>query len=233
MRRLLLILPLLFAFLASNAQYTLLDEEGLAIENGGLINVEVNQNIPFSEVKLHLTSATNDNIVFQVTNTTQPAGAVNSFCVGTQCYSPNYSAQATEPVDENNEALVILDYSTQGTTDSAVIDYRIFQEGDESVEFIFSISYSNTTAIEDITSTRVLNAYPNPANSSVKISYDTAEDAQIILYNIVGNAVKKIDILAGSEILNIEISDLSSGTYFYSISSQTGLSETKRLVIKH
>jgi len=232
MRRILLILPLLFAFAATNAQYTILDEEGISLENGGVINIEVNQNQSTSEVKLYLTSETTDNIVFQVTNTTQPDGAQNIFCVGTHCYAPNFSQPATESLD-GNEALLILDYKTNGTTESAVVDYKIYQEGDESVSFTFSIAYDNTTAIEDITTTRVLSAYPNPANSNVNISYDSHEDAQIILYNIVGNPVKKFDISAGSETLNIETSELSSGTYFYSISSQSGLTETKRLVIKH
>lgn len=233
MRRLLLILPLIFTFTIVNAQYTVTDDDGNPVENGATISMEVNQDMPNAEVHLHLHSSTSDDIVFQVVGTTQPEGAQNLFCVGEHCFSPNYSNPATEPLDESNEALLILYYKKKLTTESAVVDYKIYQDGDETVEFTFSISFSNTTAIEDITSTRVLNAYPNPANSNVNISYTSNEEAQIVLYNIVGNAVKKFNIIAGSEILNIETSDLSSGTYFYSISSQSGLSETKRLVIKH
>ncbi len=182
-----------------------------------------------------LHSTTNDDFVFQVMGSTQVAGTQNFNCVGASghCFAPNDQDPHTEDLDASNNAPVNLEYKPNGYSDPAIIDFRISSPGNESINITFSINWTIATGIDEITNKSSLIAYPNPANGNVKISYKVSEVSEIVFYNIVGEQVKKIMVSAGTNQIDVETSALPSGTYFYSMISDSKITETKRLVIKH
>lgn len=70
-------------------------------------------------------------------------------------------------------------------------------------------------------------AYPNPTNAQLTISYDLKESAaiQIEIYSLTGQVIQQIDkntLPAGAYQEQISISNLAAGTYFYGIRTGSG-----------
>lgn len=77
--------------------------------------------------------------------------------------------------------------------------------------------------------------YPNPFNPSTKIRFDIpgSSNVKISLYDILGREVRKfIDdkLEAGSYLLNLDLSSLPSGIYFYRMETQ-GFTETRKMIL--
>ena len=79
-------------------------------------------------------------------------------------------------------------------------------------------------------STQLL-AFPNPAKNTITLSGFTAKlNQQITIFNVNGHLVKKLNI-QGKSALDIDISDLSAGTYQVRCSSKSGTINTKIVVV--
>ena len=81
----------------------------------------------------------------------------------------------------------------------------------------------------------VSNAYPNPANTAFKISYQlkgNKQNARLELFDAIGNQVKTIALNNNSAVINVPVNDLRSGIYFYRLVSKGEVSDTKRIVKK-
>ncbi len=79
----------------------------------------------------------------------------------------------------------------------------------------------------------VSKAYPNPANESFKISYhlnNNNQNAQLEIFDAIGNQVKTINISSNSGTITIPTADLQSGVYFYRLVSNGAVSKTQRMV---
>ena len=234
MKKLLLLVPLALAIFTVQAQvYTITTEGGDPVVAGSTIDIEIPDVNTNNTQHWTLHSTVTDDIVFQVMSTTAVSGTQNFNCVGEHCYSPNNMSPHTESLDVGNTADLSLEYKPNGYSDPAVIDFKIHKLGDEDELITFSINWTIATGIDEISNKSSLIAYPNPANDNVKISYKVSETSEIIFYNIVGEQVKKFRVSAGANQIDVETSALPSGTYFYSMISDSKITETKRLVIKH
>jgi hypothetical protein len=62
-----------------------------------------------------------------------------------------------------------------------------------------------------------VNVYPNPANSTISIYFncETKTNGTFTLYNINGKQVLEAKLLFNNNILNLDISHLPKGLYFY------------------
>ncbi len=235
MKKLLLLIPLAIAVFSAKAQvYTITDEAGDPVVDGSTYNIELTDENTNNDQHWTLHSTVSDDIVFQVIGTTAVAGTQNFNCVGLHCYSPNDMNAHTESLEAGNTASLSLQYKPNGHTDPAVIDVKIHKLGDENEAITVHLSYTVLTAgIGEVNNQNRFVAYPNPANGSVTISYNTTQQSELVIYNIVGESVGKFDLAAGSNQLDIETSSMPAGTYFYSIISDSKITATKRLVIKH
>ena len=234
MKKLLLLIPLALALFTAKAQvYTITMENGDPVADGSTTNITLADENTSNDQHWTLHSTTSADLVFQVIATTAVAGTQNFNCVGTHCYAPNDTQAHTESLDAGNIANLSLEYKPNGHPESALITFKIYPVNNESDAITFSINWSVSTGIEEVNTKPSLVAYPNPAKSHVSISYTSRDEASLVIYNIVGETVRKFDLNRGSGKIEVETSDLPSGTYFYSMVSKQKLSETKRLVIKH
>ncbi len=74
---------------------------------------------------------------------------------------------------------------------------------------------------------------PNPFTESTVISYvvpDHINDAQMIIHNIDGKVMQSIDLEPGVGKIRVYASDLSAGTYTYSIISDGQIVDTKKMI---
>jgi hypothetical protein len=79
-----------------------------------------------------------------------------------------------------------------------------------------------------------LNAYPNPSKGKFTISLSQASSAtyKISLSNTIGHVIKVIEVQPGYHSYIIDLSDKPAGVYFYSLSVNDKLVETKRLILQ-
>jgi hypothetical protein len=79
--------------------------------------------------------------------------------------------------------------------------------------------------------------YPNPFNPSTTIKYEIPEKSFVTIkvYDVLGNEVANLvdeEKQAGDHIVNFDAAKLSSGVYFYSLSSGNYLSTKKMILLR-
>lgn len=97
-----------------------------------------------------------------------------------------------------------------------------------------SVETSSTGIPEDFTLSQ---NYPNPFNPTTTINFNLNNDASVKLsvYNIAGELVKTVlndNLTAGSYKINFDASELSSGTYIYSLTADNKRITKKMTLIK-
>jgi hypothetical protein len=98
-----------------------------------------------------------------------------------------------------------------------------------------TIHYSCATGIYEYEAGIVSDVYPNPAATHVTIDYaftTAAKKAKIEVYDVLGKTVKEIAIESkeGKAILNVD--DLKTGLYFYTIITDDKATRARKLIIK-
>ena len=81
-----------------------------------------------------------------------------------------------------------------------------------------------------------VNVFPNPSNSNFNVNVDLAKSQKttVALTNVMGEIVytKDFDFNMGSNLINISADQLASGMYTLSVTSETGVHQTKITVVK-
>lgn len=114
---------------------------------------------------------------------------------------------------------VVYDRNNPSDSASVVIVYNIIRT--VGVNEISKINYD-------------LNVGPNPAKDQINITYNIKENfnqQQLEVYNLLGNLVKVENLVNKSGQMNLNVSDLSSGIYFYSLRLDGISTESQKLVI--
>lgn len=87
-------------------------------------------------------------------------------------------------------------------------------------------------SVEEPVKAEEFSLYPNPANNMITlVASANFNGATFSLHNVVGEKVVIQNINVGKNSINIE--NLPSGIYFYSIIKEGELMETKKLIVKH
>ena len=92
---------------------------------------------------------------------------------------------------------------------------------------------TNPLSVSDQTEDRVLNFYPNPANSFFTWKWNNAlsgQDLQLHLFNILGQKVVEISLATANR---VDVSAYEAGVYFYQVSDGSAVLQSGKLLIKH
>ena len=104
---------------------------------------------------------------------------------------------------------------------------------EELIKEGFFIEWADTAERENIEEQPVkIAAYPNPAFGQSAVNYELPVDGivKIELRDESGHLIKVLlnqDQAAGQHSLNVDLSDLKTGVYYYSISTKSGVVSTK------
>ncbi len=151
---------------------------------------------------------------------------------------------------ENQKVADDLDiFAEAGKNTAFEISTEVFVDDDRiDINFTNEIDYGlvNGIEIEQITtdienkqnikkSFRLNQNYPNPFNPSTTIEYTLARNSFVNLkiYDTLGREVKTIvneQKLAGSHTVTLDLSQFSSGVYFYQLSADGLFSDTKKML---
>lgn len=168
------------------------------------------------------------------------AGSENSFCWGSGCYgvSTNTSPLLQSPTiaPSTAENTFVGDYKPHLNAGSTTIKYLFYDNANGTDSVSVTVVYSIATGINEPSkvSGTISAAYPNPSNSFVSIKYDMNEFSQkgkIVLYDMLGKAVKIMELTDKQGVSKINVSDLNSGIYFYTFSIDDKAIATKKLVV--
>jgi len=93
-----------------------------------------------------------------------------------------------------------------------------------------------SSSVKDLSSYVQMNIYPNPAKDFTKLNYSLTKnmDVKMTIYDVSGNRVKEVlnqKRIAGAYIQDINLSGITSGTYFIEIRSSLG-KISKKFVIR-
>ena len=79
-----------------------------------------------------------------------------------------------------------------------------------------------------------LSSYPSPAKEYAVINYHLpsgVSNAELIVFNILGQSVKKFNIYKASGYVNLSTTNLPSGTYIYVIQTANKISKVKKILV--
>ena len=107
--------------------------------------------------------------------------------------------------------------------------------GPAAVDYVFSPVSGTHQAI--VNSPLVISAYPNPANSSVTIQLNIPENGQgeFRIFDINGRLVRsypRTQWFQGENTIHLDVSALSSGTYYLDYSTNEGKANRRIIVLK-
>lgn len=167
------------------------------------------------------------------------SGSENYFC-WVSCYVPSIYVSPDSLIIAANATNKIFsgDYEANGNAGASYIMYTFFNDSDhkDSIAVVVKYVAGSGVGIDDSKpSVDVSNLYPNPANNKVSINYNLngANNARLEIRNILGSIVKSVDINETSGQVNVDVSNLTNGVYFYSfIVNEVAIKSTK-LVIQH
>lgn len=192
--------------------------------------------------------------VFEVrTINNLPSNWQSSLCFGVNCFSPSLDSIATtpplgdplEPGDTLITSLHVYALTNDGTADVQIQVGTFLNPTDRiTLDFIATtIPTSLETENTLVTDYYLAQNYPNPFNPSTKIRYsipsviasETKQSANVTLkvYDILGNEVTTLvneEKPAGVYEVEFNARNLSSGIYFYKLSSGS-FTETKKMTV--
>jgi len=75
--------------------------------------------------------------------------------------------------------------------------------------------------------------YPNPASQFINISLNNTSEIidNVIIYDVLGKIIKEVKSISSNS-ATIDTSSLSKGVYLLEITTENGLKQNKKLVIK-
>jgi len=150
-------------------------------------------------------------------------GSSYQFCFNGNCYIPPTLVCPTTAsiASGGTDTTFVGDYKPKGNLGVSLITY-VFYRTDIPKDTTFVIVQFNATAVglEQYSNVdiEISNPYPNPASSQTSFDYNFPENssASFTLSDIAGNIIKQIPIKNTKGILEVPISDISGGIYFYS-----------------
>jgi hypothetical protein len=130
-----------------------------------------------------------------------------------------------------------ISYLTKTTPDSAYVSVQMLsrnQIAGSAIE-IDKLEFSNITNVSDYRNTDLINnIYPNPVkdvlNIPVKVNYPASY--KIDIYNLTGEKIRDYNYnLYNNQVIHIPVSDIESGAYFISFTSDNGNRYVKKFIV--
>lgn len=165
-------------------------------------------------------------------------GSYNLFCIGSECYE---SASSTTPLilqpgESSDGHSFHLLYNPSGTEGTTTVKY-VFTSGEYCDSVTVNYIYAATGIADANYCVNSMIAYPNPATSNVTVAYDlsgisSVGSGRLVITNLVGSKVLSRPLSGTSGKVNVDLSNLDSGIYFYSIEVGGKLLATRKLIVK-
>jgi hypothetical protein len=163
-----------------------------------------------------------------------------SICVGPNCYAPYQdtvtflSPSFSAPVGKDTNAL-FTDYnaSTAGIT---VIMFAAFDKSNPADSAWIYVKFDATPtgiAVLSANPLYISAPYPNPAVNVASFSYHTTANAQLTMFNSLGQMVKQESLVPNKDKFTLNVEGITSGIYICRLSSIGAEPVFQKLIISH
>ena len=244
MKKLFFTLALILSVYALSAQkFEVVDLDGQGIESGATFVVygdgSASWGFPGGELNTSfIVKALEDvTIMCEKVENNVVTGTSNYLCFG-MCLSPDVyiidywmSAGAHDELSVHYSASDYLSVAGQEQS----MTYYLYERGSEerfAINVIFKYSLEGVNEVP--AAVTLSNAYPVPARDVVNFDYNFATnvDAQLAIYNMMGQEVMRNNIDGISGQASINVSDLTDGVYFYSLIVNGKTEKSSKFVVK-
>ncbi len=237
---LLLSFMLLMAFGAFSQSILFFDHEGNAIDNGSTIELVEDPSITEILFEMNINNSTSDSmsifckkVYLDVMDDT-----MNTFCWG-MCFGPT-TFMSTDSLtlaagETTNNGVFSGHYMPMGVEGPSTIQYVFFDAANPNDSSYVTVKYvSGFVGINNTFENNISEVYPNPATEYGKIDFNInyKSKASIIVNDLTGSRVKEVTLDSNSGTAVIEVNDLFSGIYFYTIIIDGEAIKTGKLVVR-
>lgn len=167
-----------------------------------------------------------------------------SYWVANYTTSPASYTTEARVIEENATPLMVIGNCRTGTINKVGNNWKLIANIDSAgkATYISHNVYDLVGSLPVVTSMQgaaegvvVSQPYPNPSSDKAIIAYQLPEGtnvAEIIVYDIKGIEIKSYRVDSTFNTLELDNSDLPSGTYFYQLKAGTNSGSKKMVVIK-
>lgn len=168
-------------------------------------------------------------------------GGFNYFC-WTICYGPSVDTSLTADNLQPNQPYTNFHgyVNSMNTGGEVSITYKFYDSLNVSDNVNVTVVYHlGAVGIADAVATgenKLSPAAPNPANGFTNLSYSLKSNVQsgrIVVYNMLGGLVKEIKLDDKQGTVKLNLANMNSGVYFYSLIADEKVINTRKLVVSH
>ena len=209
-----------FAVLTANAQIGFVCN-GTTYQNGDTIVVTIEKtahNVGAISFKNQTPSPLRD-LVVTLTEIENAGVEAWGLCTGDQCIPALTSSPfLITPNGEYNTFSIDIIVDEELDRPYGVYDMQISNGSITAAVVVrFQAYVDSPVGIDGILAASAVQAYPNPAQGIVNISYEAAQPADLVIYDIQGRLVSQTAVLGEG---TLQFRDLPAGLYAYGISGQ-------------
>jgi len=239
MKKLLLSLTMVLAMFAASAQnFTVTEmESGNVVENGAnyvVYGLGNDWNELF--IEFNVTPDENMRIVAKKIENNVVEGSLNYFCFG-QCLAPMMYADTVQTTA--GEAMLFSahfmaeeDYTLLLGQEQSMT-YELFNLANPDAKFVINVTFKYSLyGVEEVAAENVISAYPTPATDVINFDYNVNGSAMVVIYNMMGQEVMRNEISGQNGTLSMNVSDLGSGVYFYSLVVNGRTEKSSKLIVR-
>lgn len=168
-------------------------------------------------------------------------GTQNYFC-WEQCYEPPTSVSPTTISLDPGQRMdqFYADYKPNGIAGVSTLAYCFYDDTNQADSVCAIVRFTaSPLGVQDVflgNQSGISESYPNPAKTVANINYALKtgwESAEVEVYSMLGAKVKKVALKEDQGTLKMDVTDLPSGMYFYTLNVDgKGISTKKMLVTK-
>lgn len=163
------------------------------------------------------------------------AGDAVTFCVGGNCSeytSVDFELAAGDTVFTSDSSRVMHVSYRANSEGQSLLKFSFVNDDTQETEACFYLHTSTAVGVPEVTSRSLVSAYPNPAVSSVNISYRTdSPDAVLVIRNLLGTEMFRQQV-SGKGMANVSLADFPAGVYVYGIMEKGRTTSFKKLIVK-
>lgn len=239
-KQLLAICGVALAYVAQAQSFQMHDQQsGQMLPNGGTIYETHTDPGTFIDDHVHVTNTTSSTINYKVRKTIlySPVGMDATFCTDQLCYASNVTVSPqSAPIAGNGMMDLKAQYKPESSTPATTaIRYSIFNAANPSDSVYFVIIYNGVTGIQQNTILPVTlsNASPNPASTTFNMTYQLgkANAGQLVMYNMLGEKVREMVLTETEGTAKVDVSTLTQGVYFCSLTIDGKAVTTRRVAV--
>ena len=247
-KKLLFIAAIFGAGFASAQSFQILDHNDVDIT--GTNHVELGTGQELDGTKFHVKNLTGNPLYYkcEVQQISNVPNTDIQVCYGSVCNTatagvltvqtiPDSGLVNSSAIDSTFKVAPFSGFGAWTGGESATWRVKIYNSANPNDSASVMITFQNYgVSVEEITADEVtLRAYPNPTTNKLTINYSidgNTANAKLGVFDIVGKNVKSYPLAGDKNQLTIDVSDLNSGVYFYSIMVEGKAIKTERVIVK-